>query len=206
MIPYRFAGACLAWFTVLSQYGLNLSDQGFIAGSVTYFGFFTILGNYQVALAFAAPLLPDCAPRRFFIRPGVRTAIAVYILVIAVIFFLLLRDVYRPTGFGFYINILLHYVMPPLYLLDWILFVPKRRLIFRQSLYWTIFPLLYAAYVLLHGAFSGYYPYPFLDVSSFGYAQVFINIAGFTVMFLVLFAAFIALGRVLPDFASSDMD
>jgi hypothetical protein len=118
----------------------------------------------------------------------------------------LLRDVYRPTGFGFYINILLHYVMPPLYLLDWILFVPKRRLIFRQSLYWTIFPLLYAAYVLLHGAFSGYYPYPFLDVSSFGYAQVFINIAGFTVMFLVLFAAFIALGRVLPDFASSDMD
>jgi hypothetical protein len=194
MIPYRIFGASLGWFTLLAQYYLNVVQDGFALGSIVYFGFFTILGNYLVALAFAAPLI---RPGSIFERPGVRTAIGIYILVVGVIFFLLLRDVYRPTGLGWWLNISLHYLMPPIYLADWVLFVDKRGLRFSQIPYWLIFPLAYAVYVLIHGAASGYYPYPFLDVRQFGYAQVLLNMAGLTVMFASLGVVFILAGRRL---------
>jgi hypothetical protein len=203
MTAYRVFGAALGWFTLVAQYYVNVAQDGFVAGSITYFGFFTILGNFLVAFAFAATLLQSRHSREsgnlltFFSRPGVRTAIGIYILVVGVIFFLLLRHVYRPTGLGWWLNISLHYLMPPVYLADWVLFVDKRRLRFSQIPYWLIFPLAYAFYVLIHGAVSQYYPYPFLDVASFGYGRVLLNMAGLTAMFGILGVLFVAVGRRL---------
>jgi hypothetical protein len=49
---------------------------------------------------------------------------------------------------------------------------------------------VYGAWSLLHGAFSGFYPYPFLDVAKHGYGAVLVNMlamgAGFYVVTLVL--------------------
>jgi hypothetical protein len=194
--PYRVLGASLGWFAVCTQYWLSTSQFGLLAGSLLYFGFFTLLGNIQVALAFTAPLLPDGPITRFFRRPGVRTAIAVYILVIAVIFYLLLRKLYDPAGLGYYVNILLHYVMPVLYLLDWAIFVPKRSLTFRQIPYWLIFPLVYAGATLLRGAGSGYYPYPFLNAGKYGYAPITLNVLALTGFFVLVSAGFVAIARV----------
>jgi len=196
MQSYRALGASLGWFAILAQYWLSTSESGLLAGSVRYFGYFTLLGNIQVALAFTAPLLPGSAYTRFFQRPGVRTAIGVYILVVAVIYYLLLRKLYDPTGLGAFVNSLLHYVMPPLYLADWALFVPKESLSFRQIPYWLIFPLLYAAATLLHGAYSGYYPYPFLDAGKYGYHQIAINIVALTGFFVLVSAGFVTAGRL----------
>jgi hypothetical protein len=198
MQAYRVLGASLGWFAVLAQYWLSTSESGLLAGSIRYFGYFTLLGNIQVAFAFTAPLLPNGGFARFFRRPGVRTAIGVYILVIAVIYYLLLRKLYDPTGLGAFVNVLLHYVMPPLYLADWVMFVPKESLAFRQIPYWLIFPLLYAGATLLHGAYSGYYPYPFLDAGKYGYHQVAINIAVLTAFFLLVSTGFVAAGRLFP--------
>lgn len=196
MQAYRIVGALLGWFAVCAQYWLSTSEFGWVAGSLLYFGFFTLLGNIQVALAFTAPLLPEGPVTRFFQRQGVRTAIAVYILVIAVIFYFLLRKLYHPTGLGYYVNLLLHDVMPALYLLDWAVYVPKRGLTFRQIPFWLIFPLVYAGLTLLRGAYSGYYPYPFLDAGKYGYGQVGMNVAGLTVFFILVSAGFVAVGRV----------
>ena len=68
--------------------------------------------------------------------------------------------------------------MPPLYVFDWIAFVPKQSLQYRQIIAWQIFPIAYAVVVMLRGALTGYYPYPFLDAGTYGYPQVAINIAG----------------------------
>lgn len=199
MLPYRVLGASLGWFAIVSQYYLSTTEGGLISGTITYFGFFTILGNILVALAFTASLRQGESRMAFFNRPGVRTAIGVYILVIAVIFYLLLRKLFHPTGLGYYVNILLHYVMPPVYLLDWAVFVPKKDLTLRQIPLWLIFPLAYAVLTLLHGAVSGYYPYPFLNVVSNGYPAVFINIGGLTLFFIIVSVGFVAAGRLLPN-------
>jgi hypothetical protein len=130
-----------------------------------------MLGNILVALAFTAPLLPAGHRPAFFLRPGVRSAIGVYILVVAVIFYLLLRKIYHPSGLGWFVNIQLHYINPPLYLLDWALFVPKRELRFVHIPFWLIFPV--------------------------GYTHVGINIGGLTLLFAGASAGFVATGRYL---------
>ena len=201
MKPYRILGACSGWSALLTQYWLTTSRAGLLPGSITYFGFFTILGNFLVALAFTAPLLPAPARPAFFIRPGVRTATGVYIFVIAVVYYFLLRKLYHLTGLDWFVNVQLHDINPPLYMLDWALFVPKGALRYRQIACWLIFPLAYAGYVLLHGAFSGYYPYPFLNAATLGYPRVGLNIAGLALLFAGTGAGFIAAGRHLPKAA-----
>jgi hypothetical protein len=59
------------------------------------------------------------------------------------------------------------------------------------------FPLAYLAWTLLHGAASGWYPYPFLDVSELGYPRALINIVGLALAFLALEIALVGIGRVL---------
>jgi hypothetical protein len=189
---YRLLGAGIGWFAVLSQYWLCAMQFGPADGGFIFFSVFTVLGNMLVAAAFTVELLPIA---RFLTRPGVRTAAAVYILVVAVVYNLLLRKVFDPTGFGAAVNVLLHDVMPTLYLLDWAMFVPKRGLTYRQIPFWLIFPLLYAAVTMLDGALLGYYPYPFLNAARFGYAHIGVNIAMLTGFFVLASAGFVALGR-----------
>jgi hypothetical protein len=192
--PYRLLGATIGWFAVFSQYWLCAVQFGPKDGAFIFFSVFTVLGNTLVAAAFTAALLPG---RRFLKQPGVRTAIAVYILVVAVIYYLLLRKVFAPGGFGAVVNVLLHYVMPALCLLDWVFFLPKGSLSFRQVPYWLIFPLLYAAVTMLDGAVSGYYPYPFLDAAKFGYRQIGVNIAALTGFFVLVSVGLVAVGQAI---------
>ncbi|MGA8046237.1 MAG: Pr6Pr family membrane protein, partial [Dermatophilaceae bacterium] len=60
-------------------------------------------------------------------------------------------------------NTVLHYIVPVAMLVDYLLDRPRRRLSFRASLLWLIYPLAYAGYSLIRGAIVDWYPYPFLD-------------------------------------------
>ncbi|HYH56223.1 MAG TPA: Pr6Pr family membrane protein, partial [Anseongella sp.] len=68
----------------------------------------------------------------------------------------------------FLADILLHYVMPLLYLFHWVAFAPKGRQRFRNSLWWLVYPLAYLVYALARGAATDTYPYPFIDVIQLG--------------------------------------
>jgi hypothetical protein len=39
-----------------------------------------------------------------------------------------------------------------------------------------IWPVAWIAYTLVHGAFTGWYPYPFLDVADIGYLKSLLNV------------------------------
>lgn len=58
-----------------------------------------------------------------------------------------------------------------------------------------IWPALWIAYTLIHGAITDWYPYPFIDVVANGYATVAANIVAVTVFALVLSLAFVGLNR-----------
>jgi hypothetical protein len=196
---YRAAAGAFIAFAVGMQYWLLVRYEtlnGIAASSVKFFSFFTILTN---VLAAAALLLPLIAPRsflgRFLARPSVRTAIAGYIIMVATIYYLLLRDLSQRQGWPLYFERMLHYVTPPLFVLDWALFVPKRDVDWRVGLSALAFPLAYVAWTLVHGAMTGWYPYPFVDVAELGYARTLANIAGLIVIYLMLEAALIAIGR-----------
>jgi hypothetical protein len=130
----------------------------------------------------------------------VRTVVAGYIIMVGTVYYLLLRDLSHRQGFSHALELMLHYVTPPLFVIDWALFVPKRNVDWRVGFAALGFPLAYVVWILVHGALTGWYPYPFLDVSELGYPATLLNIAGLIAIFLALEVALVAIGRRLgPD-------
>lgn len=61
----------------------------------------------------------------------------------------------------------------------------------RLTVLWSLlFPVLWLAYTLVRGAIWKWYPYPFLDVTSHGYARVIVNALVVTVVFGLVAALF----------------
>jgi hypothetical protein len=200
--PLAAFGSLLGWFGLVLQLGESIritqeSGQGVAAGVWIYLGFYTILTNLLVAKALSAAALgPGHGPVvGFFIRPGVQTAIAMSIAIVSLIYNVMLRQLWHPTGWLLVADVIVHDIMPPLYLLYWWLAVPKGSLRWSQVLVWQSYPAGYFFYVLLRGAINGWYPYPFLDVRKLGYGQVLIDAIAVLLAFMAVGSVLVALGR-----------
>jgi hypothetical protein len=194
-----FTALCVGLQYALTVHGGSLAALG--ASSLKFFSFFTILTNVLAAMALLVPLV---APRSwlgdYLSRPSVRTVVAGYLIMVGTVYFLLLRDLSGRQGFSLLLEQTLHYVTVPLFVIDWALFVPKRGVDWRVGFAALAFPLAYVAWILVHGAATGWYPYPFLDVSELGYPVTLLNVAGLIAIFLALEVALVAIGRRLgPD-------
>jgi hypothetical protein len=55
----------------------------------------------------------------------------------------------------------------------------------------------YGGWSLIHGAVTGYYPYPFLNAVNLGYERVFINMAMLCMAFTLLSLLLVAIDRML---------
>jgi hypothetical protein len=196
---YRAVFACVGWFAVALQYGVTLADNpDSSAGELTlnFFSYFTILSNILVALALTGPVVaPNSRLGRWFAGEGVRAAMAMYIVVVGVVYHFLLAPTWNPQGLALLGNSLLHYVMPAAFVLDWLLFAPKGRLNWKDPARWLIFPLVYGGWTLIHGALSGWWPYPFVDVGALGLGRVLLNFVGLLIFFLIVGLAIVALDR-----------
>jgi hypothetical protein len=82
-----------------------------------------------------------------------------------------------------------------LYVVFWFLAVSKRSLRSVDALWWLVFPGLYCGYSLVRGAFTGWYPYPFLDPGQQGYPRVGVNAVVLLCAFLAIGYALLAVGR-----------
>jgi len=138
-----------------------------------------------VVLSYALVKRPSAA-QRFFLAPAVSSGIAVSIVVVGVAYNLLLRHLWQPEGFQFIADELLHDVMPVLFALYWWRCVPKGQLRLTHIGLWVIYPLVYFGYALLRGDLLGQYQYPFIDVSTLGYPQVFVNAGGILAGFVLI--------------------
>jgi hypothetical protein len=195
--------AALAWFGLFAQYGVVAAaalarDRSLVVATISYFGFFTILTNLLIAVGLTWWVVaPRSRAGAFFGRPGTTAATALYIVIVAVVYSLLLRRLWHPTGWQKVADVLLHDLVPPAYLACWALLFAKGGLPWRTALRWLAYPAVYFAYTLMVGAWSGRYPYPFLNVARFGYPAVLRNGAVLLVVFLVLGLAFVAVDRAL---------
>jgi hypothetical protein len=172
-------GMAISWLALAAQFYLILANRtASIPETITrFFSYFTILTNILVAVSFTLLFRrPRSRPWAFFLRPGTLTAIAVYISIVSIVYNLVLRALWNPQGLQLLVDELLHSVIPVMFFLFWLLYVPKNRLSFKNLGGWLIYPFIYLAGVLVRGAVSGFYPYPFLDVTAKGYVKIFINI------------------------------
>jgi hypothetical protein len=196
---FRLFAGTLGWSAIVVQLVATLTlptGPGELMRTVNYFSYFTILTNI---LASGTLTLPELTRRwranRFLLSYGTRTALAVYMIVTWGGYAILLAGRSKLTEVQFLADITLHYVMPPLYLIDWLLIRPARRIAWRNTLYFLVFPILYGAYTLVRGALVGVYPYSFFDVGQLGYRAVLINGGVFLIVILGLAVFLVAIAR-----------
>lgn len=188
----------LGWFTLITQFYVNLNSELVPAAeSVTrYFSYFTINSNLMVAIC-ATILLVNPAATNLFTRQSVQTAIAVYIFIVALIYNLVLRFLWSPEGLQMVLDELEHVINPLLFLVYWVLFSNKDKLPSNAFWPWLIFPLVYLFLVLIRGGLSGFYPYPFLDITKLGVQSVISNCIAITLLFIGTSAAFRFIGAYI---------
>ncbi|SDX64563.1 Pr6Pr family membrane protein [Pseudomonas salomonii] len=198
------ATAALAGWTGLAiqQYLIFYSrweaGASLLGGLINFFSFFTVLTNTLVVVVLSYALVNrESAAQRFFLAPAVTGGIAASIVVVSLAYNLLLRHLWSPTGFQFIADELLHDVMPVLFVIYWWRCVPKGTLRLKHIGGWVIYPLVYFGYVLLRGHLLGQYQYPFIDVDSLGYPQVFVNAGGILAGFVGIALAVVGLDKVL---------
>ncbi|SRR5579883_2866261 len=205
---YRLVSAIVGWSVLALQLYLlvvSAANSGLppIVGVMKFFDYFTILSNLLVATVLTTLCLRSQSHfNQFFTHPKVRTGVAAYILITGLVYVLILRHTWHPIGLWKVADVALHYVMPTLYTLEWLVFMPRGHLRWSDAGRWLVFPLAFAAWALFWGAVFGFYPYPFIDVTHLGYPRVFLNslfmAAGFFGLGLLLVAIDRGLSRVLP--------
>jgi hypothetical protein len=197
------AAALAGWVGLAVQqylifYSRWSTGASLLGGLVNFFSFFTVLTNTLVVVVLSyAVVHRDSAAKRFFLAPKVSSAIAVSIVLVSLAYNLLLRHLWQPEGFQFIADELLHDVMPLLFVVYWWRCVPKGVLRFKHIGLWVLYPLVYFAYVLLRGDLLGQYQYPFIDVGTLGYPQVFMNAGGILTGFVLIALAVVGLDKVL---------
>ncbi len=197
---YLATGALIVWFSVIAQLFLAIENRttALSEALIRFFSYFTIQTNILVATCFTVLLIkPSSAWRKFFSRNLVRTAICTYITFVGLTYNILLRQLWQPSGLQKMVDELLHSVIPVIFILYWLIYTPKAGVQWKNALHWLIYPVVYIIVMLARGALSGYYPYPFIDVTVLGYPKVLLNGFGLIIAFLLLSCVFIAIGKLM---------
>lgn len=193
--------AFIAWFTLVLQFCLmliNPDPSGFspVMRIINYFSYFTILSNVLVAACLTFPwLLPHTPAGRFFSKVSVQSAIAVYIFIVGLVYNLVLRQIWSPTGWQWVADNLLHVLVPLAFIPYWYFYNARNQLQWKNIPAWLIFPAIYLIYSLLRGASTGWYPYPFLNAAQYGYGKVAVNSLLVLLAFIITSAAVVAVNR-----------
>lgn len=192
-----FIAVC-AWFGVILQFativpGWLQQGKSMSESLVQFFSYFTILTNLMVAITTSAALLfPHSAFGKFCAKPSTITAVTLYIVVVGLVYNTVLRPLYHPQGWAQVADETVHSAVPMLYVIYWLFFALRGVLYWTNAIYWLLYPLLYLLYTFTHGAVSGYYPYPFMDVKAIGYTGFWLN--SFYLLLLFLFLSFVLIG------------
>ena len=133
-----------------------------------FFGYFTIQSNLIAAVAFAVGAVTVLrrrdAPEWSVLLRG---AAATYMVTTGIVYNTLLTEATLGNSFTVpWSNDILHKWIPLVALLDWVLIGDRRRIPWRRSWVFLVYPLIWLVVVLLRG--QDFVPYPFLDVQQLG--------------------------------------
>jgi len=193
-------GALTGWLAILLQlYLIILNRVASVPETIIrFFSFYTILTNILVAVFFTVLLLKlNSLLGRFFSQPHIATAIALYITIVGIVYNVILRFLWQPQGLQWIVDELLHTVIPLFFIFYWLIFARKDGLQLKNIFYWLIYPFVYIIWILIRGAFSGFYPYPFINVTTLGYSKVLLNSLGLFCVFLLGSVLFMATAKII---------
>lgn len=188
--PARLILALVALTAIGQQLMLHIAASFSV---LNFFSYFTNLSNLFAALVLLLSVFSNPSPRQDLAR----YISTVNMAVVGIVFAVLLRNVDLGALLP-WVNFVLHYVMPVAIVLDWLLAPPACRLNPKCVLLAIVFPSLYLAYVIVRGASTGWYPYPFLNPENVGgYGAVAAYSIGISATFLFVSWTLLAAGNRL---------
>jgi hypothetical protein len=194
VVAYRLGFALLAIAAMAYQLREQINDDHSV---VNFFSFFTIQSNIIAAalLIYSALRSPDRPPSPTL--DLVRGAATLYMTTTGIVYSLLLSGEDVQTAID-WVNTVVHYVMPIVVLLDWLIDPPRTRLEWRKALIWLSFPLVWTVYTLIRGPIVDWYPYPFIDPNhpdTDGWGRVFVNSVVIAIGIIALTWVIVAVGN-----------
>lgn len=197
---YAAIAAVTGWTILLLQLYLIILNRktGIPETVLRYFSYFTILTNILTALSYTAIWLsPANGKLQPLTRTSSLTAVTVYIVMVGIIANTLLLGLLNLSGLTLLVDNFLHIFLPASMLLFWILFVTKTGLKWSNVLGWLWYPAAYVIYLILLGVLTGFYPYPFANVTKLGYSQALLNGVYITSAFAILSLLFVAISKAV---------
>ena len=190
----------LGWTAIVLQFCLLIKNRSLSIGAtiIQFFSYFTILTNILVAICTTTLLVIPSSKRRLGIaKPSTASAFTVYIVIVGLVYNIILRPLWNPSGLQKLVDEVLHSIVPLLFLIYWFLFVPKNNLQWKNVFSWLLYPFFYLAYILIRGSITNLYPYPFLEINTLGITKVVINILILCSVFLIMGLALVRIAKWL---------
>ncbi|MBA3489581.1 MAG: Pr6Pr family membrane protein [Longispora sp.] len=155
--------------------------------------FFTIQSNAIVAVT--SGLLAIRPARNSTIFWVFRLIGVIGIFVTGFVYNTMLAGLYELTPWGSVANSILHLIVPVLAVLGWILFGPRSNATWTCGALVLLYPIAWLVVTLIRGPIIDWYPYPFLNVITQGYARVALNALLIALLFIALTAGAVAFDR-----------
>lgn len=157
------------FFIILSGGAIIIDIANTSQNLVNFFSYFTIISNLMLITIFTYLTIERDNTNRYI--DLIRGAVVLYMLITGIVYIVLL-DTGHDTVLLSWVSIILHKIMPPVALIDWIINPPINKLVYKDSILWLAFPALYLIYVLIRGIYIHWYPYQFLNPQLKGYLEV----------------------------------
>jgi hypothetical protein len=185
--------AMVGWAALALQLVLIMRTLGPALGAWRYVGFFTVLSNIAVAsIASAVALGRD----HWLTGAKARLAGVTAIVTVGLVYSVLLRSLWHPTGWQKVADAGLHDLTPLLFAALWTV-MPHGALKWRDIGLALVGPAVYLGYAMARGSVDGWYPYYFIDPTTQSVASLLGSIAGVIAVFAIVAAAAVAIDRRL---------
>lgn len=196
ILIYRIIFAGLSWFTIITGAFINSITSGLPLVWLVSFKYYTMQTNLMVTIWFTLAIFWYNKPESLEkIMGPLKGAFTLYITTTFIFFAILLQIFYHPTGWAAFSNIILHYLIPIAFIIDWVLTETKLKYKWNYLLYWTIYPIGYLVFAFIHGTFTSDYLYSFLDISRIGILLYIVSISFLVGVGIALGSLYISLNR-----------
>lgn len=180
-----------------------------------FFVFYTNLSNlllavYQLTLGVSGHD-PQCGVFRWLSSAGVALSMTLCIFVTHLIYQWVLvpsakkgGKALSDIGFSSFGNLCVHYAVPWLTVVQWLLWQDKSGLAIGHAVWWLVLPLAYFAFAMLRagtgkpvGRTGQLYPYPFLDYPRLGAGRFWLYATAILTFFFGVGCLFVGIGHLL---------
>ena len=201
-LMYQTAFCTLGLVGILASFGLF---EGIYIKS--FYLYFTNLSNYLCIGIMFAELIQTVKKKEnsyTSVLPTLKFMGIISILLTFFVFNLLLAKESSMQNDMSILNILLHKVLPLLYVADWFLFYGHKKLKWYHPLLSTLIPLAYVVFIFIRAEILnrvGYliYPYFFLNVNSIGWGGVLGWIGILFITFVIMGYVFVLIDRLIKS-------